>query len=257
MQAFIDSLSTLSKEEWHASETAMGSSYEDRYEGPNAAHHESMAAASSYGLLAEQGRAQVVTGDAVRSLGWAAEDQESLAQAAHIAVAAIVVIDMLPFKRVVPAFMPFRHTSVELPWSGPRTAKLQALIASKDYGPRTAEAQAFIASLANLTEDEYDSSVAAMFRFAAVDSEIDAAQTEILGWDWGGLSEAQEAARIVAWEAVRSLGWAPQKERFLVKNAQLAVAAIVILDHVPIEKLAPAFLPFRETSVTLPVTWGP
>ena len=68
VQAFIDSLPNLTKEEWHASETAMGSSYEDRYEGPNAAHFESMAAASAYGLLVEQGKAQIATSDAARFL---------------------------------------------------------------------------------------------------------------------------------------------------------------------------------------------
>ena len=194
----------------------------------------------------------------ITHLGWAVDDEQRLAQAAHIAVAAIVVIDMLPFERLVAAFMPFRHTSVKLPWSGPRTAEVQRLIASRYYGPRTAEVQAFIHSLASLTEEEYDSSVRTMFN-SVVDFEegLDTAQVEILGWNWGDLYGEKEAARIATWEAVRSLRWAAQKEGWLVEHAQLAVAAIVVLDHVPIEKLAPAFEPFRHTSVKLPGTWGP
>lgn len=114
-QAFVESLTTLTEEEWAAAEEAMNNSGVDRYEGPNAANFYSMAIASENGLWGPFSFAQIAARDAVVALGWEAETQERLSNAAHIAVGAIVVLDAAPVGSLAPAFVPFVHTSVNLP----------------------------------------------------------------------------------------------------------------------------------------------
>lgn len=127
-----------------------------------------------------------------------------------------------------------------------------------NYGPNTADVQAFINSLPGLTPEKLNASIKAMLRSVLDLYEgLDGAQYEIMAAEFDSdLSEEVKAARVATRNVVRSLRWAKVDEQTLAESANLAVGAIVVLNRAPFEKLLPAFVPFRHTTVAVPVAWG-
>ncbi|KQO98543.1 hypothetical protein ASF30_10805 [Leifsonia sp. Leaf264] len=112
---FITSLATLSLKEWDASIVSMINTTVSLEEGLDSAQQTIILAIDAIGRSRQADAAREAASAAVRSLSWAASDELALREAARLASAAIVVLDVVSFEILLPAFIPFRLTDVAVP----------------------------------------------------------------------------------------------------------------------------------------------
>lgn len=110
VQEFNESLRYLTEEAWKAEVTTLLRSTPGLSQALDEANEEIFAASDEQELAA----ARAGTRDALQSLAWAPNDP-SVADAAYLAVGALVVLDRAPKEKLAVAFAPFRRTYVNLP----------------------------------------------------------------------------------------------------------------------------------------------
>lgn len=127
-----------------------------------------------------------------------------------------------------------------------------------DYGPYQGDVHAFLESIGTLAESDWTEARMWIVRHVTeLYPKLDKANLMLAVAQRGNpaLRAMCDAAAAAAASAAAQLHWA-EKSPELVRDVQQAAQAIVALETVEFDALVILFMPFRNTSVRVPVDWG-